>query len=95
MEFNFESSEEYQLGAIEAVTTLFEGQGCVRSQLVIPKGFQVIANRPPPTQDEIPLDSKRNLAVTDRQRAFQEVIDTGYRAVKQLRGRLRVSPISG
>jgi type III restriction enzyme len=47
MEFKFDGSEEYQLAAIEAVTALFEGQGYIRSQLVIPKGasFQVIANR--------------------------------------------------
>jgi type III restriction enzyme len=47
MEFKFESTEDYQVAAIEAVTALFEGQGYVRSQLVIPKGasFQVIANR--------------------------------------------------
>ncbi len=47
MEFKFESSEPYQLAAIEAATALFEGQGFVRSQLLVPKGasFQVIANR--------------------------------------------------
>jgi type III restriction enzyme len=47
MEFKFEGSQEYQLAAIEAVAALFEGQGYVRSQLMIPKGasFQVIPNR--------------------------------------------------
>jgi len=47
MEFKFESSEEYQIAAINAAIALFEGQSFVRSQLVIPKGatFQVIANR--------------------------------------------------
>lgn len=55
MEFKFESSEEYQLAAIEAATALLEGQGFIRSQLVIPKGasFQVIANRIDLTEEMI------------------------------------------
>jgi type III restriction enzyme len=53
MEFKFEGSQEYQLAAIEAVAGLCEGQGYVRSQLVIPKGasFQVIPNRLDLTED--------------------------------------------
>jgi type III restriction enzyme len=55
MEFKFESSQEYQLAAIEAVAGLFEGQGYIRSQLIIPKGasFQVIPNRLDLTEDMI------------------------------------------
>jgi type III restriction enzyme len=55
MEFKFEGSQEYQLAAIEVVARLFEGQGYVRSQLMIPKGasFQVIPNRLDLTEDMI------------------------------------------
>jgi type III restriction enzyme len=47
MEFRFDSTQEYQLAAIDAVTGLFEGQTYIRNELVIPEGgsFAVVANR--------------------------------------------------
>src|SRR5260370_19110822 len=77
MEFKFESSEEYQLAAIEAVTALFEGQGYIRSQLVIPKGasFQVIANRFDLTEDMI----LANLAKVQGERGLP--VDGGLQAL--------------
>jgi len=47
MEFRFDATQEFQLKAIFAVTGLLEGQGYVRSELVIPDSgsFAVIANR--------------------------------------------------
>ena len=47
MKFRFDATQEYQLAAIEAVCTLFEGQAYVRGELVIADigTFSAIANR--------------------------------------------------
>jgi len=47
MIFNFDSTQEYQIDAVESVVGLFEGQPFVRNQLIVPQGatFQVVPNR--------------------------------------------------
>jgi len=83
MEFKFESSEEYQIAAIDAATALFEGQGFIRSQLVIPKGasFQVIANRLDLTEEMIvanlaKVQGDQGLSVDTDLQAITAEIDT-------------------
>lgn len=47
MIFKFDSTQEYQIDAVESVVGLFEGQAFVRNQLIVPQGatFQVVPNR--------------------------------------------------
>ena len=77
MEFKFDSSEEYQLAAIEAATGLFEGQSFIRSQLLIPRGaaFQVIGNRLDLTEEMI----LANLTKVQGDQAL--LVDRGLQAI--------------
>lgn len=62
MEFRFDAGQDYQIAAIEAVCDLLEGQGFIRSELVIPDGasFSAIANRLD-LSDGVLLDNLRSV----------------------------------
>ena len=55
MEFRFDATQEYQLKAIAAITSLFEGQSYIRNELVIPESgsFAVVANRLDLSEDDL------------------------------------------
>jgi type III restriction enzyme len=55
MEFRFDGTQEYQLNAISAVVSLFEGQNHIRNELVISDSgsFAVVANRLDLTEDDL------------------------------------------
>ena len=91
MEFRFDATEDYQLKAIAAVTSLFEGQPYIRNELVIPEGgsFAVVANR----LDLSENDLLRNLGAVQAERGIvqdaalmqiEEIIDglTGEQGVR-------------
>ncbi|WP_424972074.1 DEAD/DEAH box helicase family protein [Dinoroseobacter sp. S76] len=86
MKFKFDSDQKYQVGAVESVVGLFDGQAFVRNQLIVPTGatFQVVPNRLDLTSDQ--LLSNLQKVQGDRGLDQDDKLETLTAKVETLRG---------
>ena len=59
MQFKFDANQEFQLQAIEAITSLFDGQPRIQTEMRFTFGFAAIANRLDLSEKEILANLKK------------------------------------